>query len=205
MATPILYSFRRCPYAIRARMVLHYSAIDYELREVDLKFKPAAMLAASPKGTVPVLVVDEMVIDESLAIMQWGLAQTDEEDWLSTPLDHPLLLRNDDYFKHYLDRYKYCDRYPEGSKDDYFHQAAVFLNELEGVLAASTSGHYFLESARISSVDVAIFPFVRQFAFADKARFDQMNLPKLQQWLQWFLAAPLFLNVMHKQACWVES
>jgi glutathione S-transferase len=199
---PILYSFRRCPYAMRARMAINYSGIEYELREVVLKNKPKAMLDASPKGTVPVLIDHAQVIDESIDVMAWALAKSDPDDWLCQPLTHPLIKRNDQEFKFFLDRYKYFERYPEQSQSWYFDKSLEFLSELESILTADRAGQFFLESAKFSVVDVAVFPFIRQFALVDKAKFDAQSLPKLQAWFELLVDSPLFLGVMQKVSVW---
>ena len=205
-AKPILYSFRRCPYAIRARMALYYSATVCELREVVLKDKPQEMLQASAKGTVPVLLVGDSVLDESLDVMAWALSQADPQNWLRYPLQHPLITRADEYFKDQLDRYKYFDRYPQHSQQHYFEQALIFLRELEELLVSDPlSGNYYLYSANASVLDVAIFPFVRQFAFVDKPKFDDLPLPKLQRWLKDWLQSPLFNAVMPKYPQWLAG
>lgn len=133
---PILYSFRRCPYAIRARMAIIYASIPVEIREVELKNKPEDMLAISPKGTVPVLeITNGAVIEESLDIMRWALAQHDLEHWLRFSNEAGRLIKwNDGDFKYYLDRYKYADRFPDFSQENYRKQAEVFLTELEARL-----------------------------------------------------------------------
>lgn len=203
----VLYSFRRCPYAIRARLALAYCQIEYELREVVLKNKPQSMLLASSKGTVPVFLTDTYqttisVLDESLDIMRWALNQHDPNHWLSVPNDALVLIkRNDDYFKYYLDRYKYFDRYPEHNQANYLDAAMVFINELEIRL----QGHAYLFSEDITWADVAIFPFVRQFAFVDKAQFDQLAIPKVQAWLETWLDSGLFNSVMSKYPAWEEG
>ncbi|MFT4635846.1 MAG: glutathione S-transferase, partial [Chitinophagales bacterium] len=184
---PILYSFRRCPYAIRARMAISYSGVECELREVVLKNKPSAMLQSSAKGTVPVLVDDGLVVDESIEVMAWALARSDPHDWLRQSLGHQLIKRNDQQFKFYLDRYKYFERYPEQSQSWYFDKALEFLSCLESRLKVDENGCPFLETPQLSVLDVAIFPFVRQFAFVDKPRFDSQCLPKLQAWLSFIL------------------
>lgn len=207
---PIFYSFRRCPYAMRARMAIQHSGIECELREVVLKNKPAEMLQASPKGTVPVLVDGDRVIDESIDIMGWALNQYDDTNWLIHSLDHELIQRNDDEFKFYLDRYKYFDRYKEEeihsqsekSQLGYFDQALIFLNELECRLVADAKGDYFLDSYYATVLDISIFPFVRQFAFVDKPLFDNQNLPKLHAWLAFFIESSLFTEVMAKYTAW---
>ena len=202
---PILYSFRRCPYAIRARLAIAASATTVELREVVLKDKPAEMLASSPKGTVPVLVLASgQVIDESLDIMLWALSQADPEQWLpaaeSSHRDEvfELITNNDGAFKAALDRYKYADRYPEHSSEYYRDQACLYLQPLEQRL----SRQRYLTAQTVSLADVAIWPFVRQFAHVDKAWFDSTELPGLQRWLAEFLDSPMFAAVMKKYPAW---
>ena len=195
---PILYSFRRCPYAIRARMALHYAGIEVELREVLLKEKPASMLGASAKGTVPVLIFpDGRVLDESYDVMCWALGQNDPDQWRrqqSQSDTEKLIQYNDGEFKRHLDHYKYFERFPEYSQEEYRAEAEKFLVILEEKL----NNQNFLLGDQISLADVAIFPFIRQFAFADKQWFDQSPYPKLQHWLAFFLESELFLAVMKK-------
>ncbi len=197
MSIPILYSFRRCPYAMRARMALAISGVACELREVKLSAKPVEMIAASPKGTVPVLVLnDGSVIDESLDIMRWALRLYDPEDWLAA--DYPALIAtNDGSFKRHLDGYKYPDRH---DRDPIGHRAAgvVMLRELEARLAADA----FLCGPSRGIADVAIFPFVRQFAEVDRGWFDAQPLPALQAWLAYHLASSLFAVAMIRSAPW---
>lgn len=207
MSQAILYSFRRCPYAIRARLAIYHSGIHCELREVVLKNKPAQMLQASPKGTVPVVVVGDRVLDESIDIMRWALDHPDacndpNTAWSSEELKHPLISRNDGYFKSWLDRYKYFDRYPEASQQYYFDQAMVFLHELEQSMVTNEDNSYALLTPNFSAIDAAILPFVRQFAFVNKPQFDALPLPKLLYWLEQGLSAPLFSAVMLKYPAW---
>ena len=194
---PILYSFRRCPYAIRARMAMHYAGVQCELREVVLKDKPQAMLDLSPKGSVPVL-----QIDESLDILHWALQQSDPDNWLQPGFPHSLLSCCDDYFKLNLDRYKYSDRYPEHDAATYFASCVEYLVELEQLLSNNVTHGSFLVGERVSWIDVAIFPFVRQFAFVDKPAFDRLDTPWLQAWLNYFLESNLFNSVMQKYPAW---
>jgi glutathione S-transferase len=209
-ALPILYSFRRCPYAMRARLALAVSAEPYALREVVLRDKPAALLAASPKGTVPVLVLpDGQVIDQSLDVMLWALRRKDPQGWLLPPrgsLDDMLALvaGNDGEFKRSLDRYKYPNRYPEESAGDaqafallHRAQGAAWLARLEGMLDGG-----WLYGARASLADVALLPFVRQFAHTDAAWFAAQPWPRLQAWLAQFEASTLYAGVMGKHAPW---
>lgn len=202
---PILYSFRRCPYAIRARMALHYAGVQVELREVLLKDKPASMLAASAKGTVPVFIFpDGKVLDESYDLMRWALSQNDPDHWWADEREqqvNELIQWNDGEFKQHLDHYKYFERFPEHSMEYYRAQAEEFLNALEQRLSVKK----YLLGEHISLADIAIFPFIRQFAFADKAWFDVAPYPKLQSWLDEFLASDLFLAVMEKHPVWQDS
>lgn len=196
MSDAVLYSFRRCPYAMRARMALRYSGVAVQIIEVSLKAKPAEMLALSPKGTVPVLSVDGRVIDESLAIMRWALAQNDPEGWLlgDDRATLALIEENDQGFKYQLDRYKYAERYPEYPMEHYRAEGEVFLMKLEGFLAERE----YLLAGHLSLADVALAPFVRQFAHVDREWFGQAPYPRLQGWLQRFLESPLFVAVMAK-------
>ena len=199
---PILYSFRRCPYAIRARMALFYAGIEVELREVLLRDKPMDMLRVSQKGTVPVLVLpDGNVLDESCVIMHWALDQSDPDQWYfsakSAELDE-IIQNNDSLFKESLDRYKYSDRYPEHTIKYYRAQAEIFLTSLEQKLTATQ----YLLGPKISLADVAIFPFVRQFSLVDKVWFDASPYPKLRRWLAYFLSVEFFLAVMQKHPVW---
>lgn len=196
MSEALLYSFRRCPCAMRARLALRYSGVAVRIVEVSLKAKPQEMLTLSPKGTVPVLSVDGQVIDESLAIMQWALAQHDPDDWLlgGDPAVLALIAENDGGFKHCLNRYKYAERYPEYPMEHYRAEGAVFLHALEGLLAERA----YLLAEHLSLADMALAPFVRQFAHVDRDWFARAPYPRLQQWLDEFLQSPLFIGVMAK-------
>ncbi|WP_411882318.1 glutathione S-transferase [Polaromonas sp. YR568] len=209
-ALPVLYSFRRCPYAMRARLALAISGEPYALREVVLRDKPAELLAASPKGTVPVLVLpDGAVIDQSLDVMLWTLRRKDPEGWLAPArgsLDDMLALvaGNDGEFKRSLDRYKYPNRYPEESAGDaqafaqlQRAQGATWLARLDGMLDGG-----WLYGARASLADMALLPFVRQFAHTDAAWFAAQPWPRLQAWLAQFEASVLYAGVMGKHAPW---
>ncbi len=196
MSEALLYSFRRCPYAMRARLALRYSGVPVQIVEVSLKAKPAEMLALSPKGTVPVLCVGGRVIEESLEIMQWALAQHDPDDWLlkGDPRVLDLITENDQVFKHHLNRYKYAERYPEQPMEHYRAEGEVFLQTLEGLLAEND----YLLAEQLSLADVALAPFVRQFAHVDREWFAGTPYRQLQAWLQRFLESPLFIAVMAK-------
>ncbi|QUM76146.1 glutathione S-transferase [Moritella sp. 24] len=201
----IFYSFRRCPYAMRARLAIHYSQVEVELREVVLKDKPTSLLAYSPKGTVPVLVThDKKVIDESRDIMQWALLQSDSNNWLRTEQPHLqkqislLIDENDNEFKAILDKYKYADRHPEYTEAEYREQGNRFLNQLELLLSL----HDNLIDDKVSLADIAIFPFIRQFASVDKAWFEQSPYPKLREWLTRYTNSALFIDIMYKYPQW---
>ena len=196
MNEALLYSFRRCPYAMRARLALRYSGVPVRIVEVSLKAKPAEMLALSPKGTVPVLSVEGRVIEESLEIMQWALAQHDPDDWLlqGDPAVLALIAENDQVFKHHLNRYKYAERYPEQPMEHYRAEGEVFLQKLEGLLAERE----YLLAEHLSLADAALAPFVRQYAHVDREWFAGTPYQRLQIWLQRFLESPLLIAVMAK-------
>ena len=203
---PKLYSFRRCPYAMRARMVIAYTGIKVELREILLRDKPSEMLEVSKKGTVPVLVLEDgKVIDESLEIMSWALNQNDPDDWLSdkqySEEINELINYNDIDFKAALDKYKYFDRYPESPMKVHRGVAEVFIKKLEDLLNKKT----YLIKDSITIADVAIFPFVRQFALVDKDWFYTAKYPKIQVWLDGFIDSDLFKSVMNKYKPYKEG
>jgi len=198
MALPILYSYRRCPYAMRARMALKYADISVEIREITLKDKPFEMLAVSPKGTVPVLVLqDGRVLEQSLEIMHWALQQYDGAAWLpaDSVLMQQLITENDVNFKQALDKYKYASRFPEQSTEVYRTQAEVFLRKLELLLGQS---QYLLKD-EVCLADIAIFPFIRQFAAVDPAWFEVATYPKVSAWLNKLVASDLFADIMQKR------
>jgi len=205
---PVLYSFRRCPYAMRARMIIAYSGVSVEIREVVLKDKPDEMIAASPKGTVPVLIYcnevgDQTLLEESLDIMQWALALNDPDnidlsDVGVTIFENVLIKENDSEFKTHLDHYKYADRFPAHDVSYYRSQGEVFLSKLEGLLL----NNHYLAGDKMSVVDIAIFPFIRQFAHVDKKWFDGSPYLNLKRWLEGFLESEMFEAVMPKLAQW---
>jgi glutathione S-transferase len=205
-ALPVLYSFRRCPYAMRARLALAASGERCELREVVLKNKPAELLAASSKGTVPVLVLaNGAVLEQSLDIMRWALGRDDPLRWLEPcagTLEDMLMLvaECDDHFKPQLDRYKYPARF-EGSSADARALGIRFLLELEARLAGA--GQLF--GARASLADAAVMPFVRQFAMVETAWFESQPWPLLRGWLAGWTASPLFERAMRKYAPWTPG
>lgn len=210
---PVLYSFRRCPYAMRARLALAVSDLPHELREVTLRDKPPEMLAASPKATVPVLVLSGgVVIDESLEIMLWALQQNDPQRWLNPKHASladmlALIAANDGPFKQQLDRYKYPNRYLQEHAGDApgFSQAnraggARWLGELDRMLVDG-----WLCGPGASLADMAVLPFTRQFAHTDAAWFAAQPWPQLQAWLTRFEASALYLGVMGKHPQWRAS
>ncbi len=197
---PILYSFRRCPYAMRARMAMRISETQCELREVLLADKPDAMVEASPKATVPVLhLPGGGVIDESIAVMDWALARNDPANWRDNQDEDAdtLIAANDGPFKNHLDRYKYHTRY---DYDPVEHRTAA-LEILRG-LEARLAKHRFLCGEKRSRADVAIFPFIRQFAATDRDWFEAQDLPHLQAWLDAHLQWGLFKSIMPKREPW---
>jgi len=199
MSPPLLYSFRRCPYAIRARLALRQAGIAYDLREVVLRDKPPELLALSPKGTVPVMCLpDGRVLEQSLDIMLWALGENDPQGWLSqAPLAASLALiaRNDMQFKPLLDRYKYPERHPEATQAAWREQAVAEM--LTGLEQRLQSNAYLLAPLPCLA-DMAILPFIRQFAQVDRAWWDGCELAALRQWLDTLTRSPLFEAVMAK-------
>lgn len=206
-ALPVLYSFRRCPYAMRARLALAVSGQVCELREVVLKNKPSALLQASPKGTVPVLVLpDGKVLEQSLDIMLWALRRNDPGGWLAPShgtLEEMLALiaECDGPFKQALDRCKYPGRYPDADPAAAREQAVQWLQGLE----ARLERHPFLAGAHAALADMAISPFVRQFAGVDAAWWQATPWPRLQAWLAQWQAGPLMESVMYRVLPWAEG
>ncbi|MEQ1539398.1 MAG: glutathione S-transferase [Sphingorhabdus sp.] len=195
---PILYSFRRCPYAMRARMAIAVSGVQVEQREVVLRDKPPELLAASPKATVPVLVLtDGVVIDESLDIMRWALGQNDSEGWLAAD-GAGLIIQNDGPFKAALDRYKYPHRYGLESGETYRDEGFAILVELDGRL----QNQPYLSGQTLGLTDIAIFPFIRQFAATNQSWFDEQPLPQLHRWLDQLLSSNLFARIMLRYPQW---
>jgi glutathione S-transferase len=199
---PILYTFRRCPYAIRARMAIYAAGIKVQSIEVSLKNKPQSLIDYSPKGTVPVVVTPNgEVIQESRDIMLWALHQADPNNWLlqNDKLKQQQMMQLVDScdieFKPLLDRYKYFDRHPEHSQAEYRHQAEVFLQQLDIRLSAQA----FLMDANMRFSDVAIFPFIRQFSGVDKLWFAASPYKNLQRWLDICVNTALFKTVMESK------
>ena len=200
MNYPILYSFRRCPYAMRARLALAYSGIDYEHREILLKNRPDELYALSPKGTVPVLQLnDGTVIDESINVMKWALAQSDPDCWYTDKIveQNSLIAQNDDEYKKRLDMYKYHERFPEGSYDEFQNAVGETLKVYESILSKSS----YLCGDNVTLADMALFPFIRQGAHVDLAWFNA-QFPILSKWLKIFNESELFMSIMKKYTLW---
>ncbi len=201
MTHPILYTFRRCPYAMRARLAIHSSGTHVEMREISLKNKPAELVEKSAKATTPTLVLPNGdVIDESMDIMHWALQQNDPQELMnySSSLNE-LININDGDFKHALDRYKYITRYPEDADEDWRNKAYIFIEQLEQQLAQ----HRYLASDKLTLLDYAIFPFLRQFRMPDKEWFDTCPThPHVRNWLEHCIALPEFNAIMEKFPLW---
>ncbi|WP_188673250.1 glutathione S-transferase [Neptunicoccus cionae] len=202
MTRPILYSFRRCPYAMRARLSIVASGLQVELREILLRDKAPAFLAASPKGTVPVVVNGDTVIEESLDVMEWALGQSDPQGLLyAGPEARELVLRCESEFKGHLDRFKYAVRYDDVDREEERKLASVYLRELDRRL----DGQEYLFGERIGFADIGIAPFVRQFANTDRAWFDGQDWPNLIRWLDGFINSDRFQSIMNKYPKWEEG
>ena len=199
---PALYSFRRCPYAMRARLAVAVSGVAVELREVLLRDKAPAFLETSPSGTVPCLKAGDLVIDESLDVMVWALQRKDPEGWLDMPdLGHELIAEADGPFKAALDHTKYHSRYPELDPEESRAQAMAFLSKLDQQIGDKL----WLFGDMPSLADMAILPVVRQFAFINKSRFGVDAGPNLSRWLEAFIASERFAAIMPKLPMWREG
>jgi len=202
----ILWSFRRCPYAMRGRMGLKVSGVDYEHREIILRDKPQEMLDASPKGTVPVFIKDDGdILDESLDVLNWALGQNDPLGWMNCDriAASALIKTNDTDFKHHLDRYKYASRYKDDAKRgdiDMSHrlEAEKHIQELEDRLSSSQ----YLLSDKQTIADVAIFPFLRQFANVEPDWWAEAPYPQTRKWLTRHIESDLFKSIMTKFPLW---
>ena len=206
MNYPILYSFIRCPYAMRVRMILKLADIKCELREVRLNNKPEHMLEASPKGTVPVLILEDKIIDESIDIVNWALNITNvfegniKQDQIN--LTEELIDLFDDKFKYHLDRYKYSNRYEDVDVEHHQNKCLNILKKLETII----DGTNWIFGDSISKLDILILPFIRQFRIADQEWFDsQQNISGIQRVLMNFLDSNIFKSVMNKYEEWCEG
>ena len=202
---PILYSFRRCPYAMRARMAIHISSQKCEIREVLLRDKPPSMLEYSSKGTVPVLVLQSgEVIDESLDVIEWALNLNDPDNWQRSKDNEKtkeLIKINDGEFKHHLDRYKYSKRYD--NEDPEFHRKEC-LNFIEKINSELQNSKYIFDD-EISYIDISLLPFIRQFRIADNEWFDELPYENVKSWLSNFLNSELLKSIMSKYDLWKEG
>lgn len=188
---------------MRARMALKYAGIEFEQREIDFRNKPQSMLLVSPKGTVPVLCVDGLILDQSLDIMHWALDKSDPDGWseVDEQVSQMWVEKNDGPFKAALDQYKYPNRFPDQNPEDVLNSAIdLMLNPLENALQSSP----YLLGNRLSWVDVAIFPFIRQFAAVNPQQFEALPFPALKKWLNLHLESELFHSVMNKYPTWTE-
>lgn len=196
----ILYSFRRCPYAMRARLAIQSSGIEVQLREIVLCDKPTEFLASSPKGTVPVIVTHNEVVDESLDIMIWALEQSDPEGWLKMPdAGYDWIYRNDGQFKAALDHTKYSVRHPNLDIHLEREKAANFLHDLNNIMSKSA----WMFGENCSLADIAILPFVRQFSNIDRVWFNAQSWRHLNHWLTTFLNSNRFKSIMTRYDKWV--
>ena len=203
MKYPILYSFKRCPYAMRARMAIQLAGIKCEIREVRLNNKPDHMLEVSPKGTVPVLVLEDKVIDESNDIINWVL---NDHKIFEVNLNHEqsnltkdLIKLFDEKFKFHLDRYKYATRYENSDKEHHRSKCLEMLVSLEKIVHDSN----WIFGDNISKLDISIFPFIRQFRIANPEWFDsQEDINKIKKMLMSFLESELFRDIMHVYDVW---
>ena len=204
MSNAVCYTFRRCPYAIRARMALDCAGIEPEYREIRFSDKPPQMLSVSPKGTVPVLIRGEgEVLEESWDIIGWALAQNDPENWLpdtpeSAKAVDDLLQTNDYRFKDFLDRYKYADRHPELNPEQHRERALWFLEDLESLLGDGG----WLGGDRMTVADIAVFPFIRQFSMVEPEWFANSPFNRVRDWLERIMGSPRFERVMVKRSLW---
>ncbi len=204
MSLPILYSFRRCPYCMRAHMALKQTGIKIELREVKLSDMPDDALSISTEATVPILVLpDGTVFTESWDIVKWSLAQNDTGKWLGDNNEHSLdaemLIETNDFsFKEDLDHYKYADRFPEHSQEHYRKACEEFIEELEDRLTDNN----FLLADQLSLADIGVFPFIRQFSLVDNEWFESAPYPKVQKWLGDLISTELFQHVFQKHELW---
>jgi glutathione S-transferase len=184
-------------------MTLKYAGIEVEHREIELRNKPQSMLRVSPKGTVPVLCIDDLILDQSLDIIHWALDRADPDGWQSDDeaMANNWVNKNDGPFKRLLDQYKYIERHPNLNQQDVLSQALeLMLMPMENALQPCQ----YLLGENLSWVDIAIFPFIRQFAMVDAQKFNGLPLPALKRWLNHHLESELFLSVMHKHPTWTD-
>jgi len=205
---PILYSFKRCPYAMRARMALYLSNTVVELREVSLRDKPQSMLEISPKGTVPVLILDDgNVIDESIEIIEWCIKKKKNIFTETLNSDQELFTEDaiklfDEKFKFHLDRYKYATRYED--VDEILHRESCV--EILKTMENKISNKIFFYTDHLNKIDICILPFIRQFRIANPEWFDNhIEFPKVQKWLDNFLKSSILEEIMVSHEVWKKN
>jgi glutathione S-transferase len=206
MKTPILYSFKRCPYAMRARMAIKLANISCEIREIKLNNKPDHMLEISPKGTVPVLILENKIIDESNKIVEWALDKVDAFERnlnkYELNLSEELINIFDVKFKFHLDRYKYANRYDDISNEDHRSECMKILDDLNAII----SKEKWIFGKSINKLDISILPFIRQFRIADPKWFDdQTSIPNIKRILNNFFDSKLFKETMINYKVWEEG
>jgi glutathione S-transferase len=206
MNYPVLYSFKRCPYAMRARMALKLADIKCELREVRLNNKPNHMLEVSPKGTVPILILKDNVIDESMEIINWVLTKVDlfKNDISQDQMDlsEEIILNFDNKFKHHLDRYKYSTRYEDADLEFHQNECLNILYDLEKII----SNGDWIFGDKLNKLDISILPFIRQYRIANPEWFDsQKDICKVKKILRNFLDSKLFIEIMQVYDVWEEG
>ncbi len=199
---PVFWSFRRCPYAMRARLAVQSAGIEVELREILLRDKPNAFLETSPSGTVPCLKLEDRALDESLDIMVWALSANDPDGWLDMPAEGwDLIKANDGPFKAALDHTKYSVRYPDLDVATEREKASVHLHGLN----ARLSKNGWLFGRRATLADYAILPFVRQFANIDRAWFNEQSWTATRNWLDRYCDSEQFASIMVKFPLWSDG
>ena len=206
MSYPILYSFKRCPYAMRARMALHLAEIKCEIREIRLSNKPEQMLEVSPKGTVPILILEDKVIDESYDIVNWVIEESNifdgNLDSDQIDLTESLIKKFDDEFKHHLDRYKYATRSEDVDEILHRESCVEILKTMEKII----SNNKFFYTNHVNKIDICILPFIRQFRIANPEWFDRQNeFPKVQKWLDSFLKSSILEEIMVSHEVWKKD
>ena len=203
MSYPILYSFKRCPYAMRARMALLLAKIKCEIREIRLSNKPEHMLEISPKGTVPILILEDKVIDESYDIVNWIIEESNifNDNLVSEQIDltESLIRKFDDEFKHHLDRYKYATRYENTNSEFHRAECLKILIDLEAI----TSKGKWIFGENLNKLDISILPFIRQFRIANPGWFDSLEeISKIKKILNNYLNSEEFKKIMFKYDEW---
>lgn len=184
-------------------MALKYAGIQLEHREIELRNKPQSMLLSSPKGTVPVLCVDDLILDQSLDIMRWALGKSDPDGWgaVDADISQAWIEKNDGPFKMLLDQYKYPNRYPDLNQETVFSAAIDLMFK---PMEAALQSNQYLSGDQMTWIDVAIFPFIRQFAMVNPQRFNELPFTSVKQWVNQHIESELFHSVMHKYPAWID-